>query len=286
MMRKFLFIFVTMLLMSGCTNDDMYEHQPEIVVEGWIEHDGYPVVILTSTVPVNDEMQEWSSLQDYVIRWAKVTVSDGEKEVVLTGKMNSDYFPPYIYTTARIKGEAGKTYYLTVEYSGRIVTAKTTIPDPVPLEWIKVSPSENGMYAIKAGVRDNPGTKDYYKFFTKVFRKDSVYNSSFMGLLDDEVMGDEVSEVLVRGAFSPEFGSSESSVYFSSDDCVSVRFCTLDQDSFSYWQDFEDVLTLSRNPFFPVNKSIRSNVSSGYGYWAGYGSSYYMVSIPDSLSVH
>ena len=65
-----------------------------------------------------------------------------------------------------------------------------------------------------------------------------------------------------------------------------VRFSTLDYASFCYWEDFEDILTLSRNPFFPVSKKVRSNVSSGYGYWAGYGSSYYKVSIPDSLSVH
>lgn len=49
---------------------------------------------------------------------------------------------------------------------------------------------------------------------------------------------------------------------------------------------FEDILSLSRNPFFPVNKKISSNVSSGYGYWAGYGSVYYKISISDSLSVH
>ena len=69
------------------------------------------------------------------------------------------------------------------------------------------------------------------------------------------------------------------------EECVMVKFCTLDHDSFCYWEDFEDILTLSRNPFFPVNKKVRSNVSSGYGYWAGYGATYYKVSIPDSLAV-
>ena len=48
---------------------------------------------------------------------------------------------------------------------------------------------------------------------------------------------------------------------------------------------FRFPLFLTGYPFFPVNKKIRSNVSSGMGYWAGYGSSYYKVSIADSLAL-
>jgi group I intron endonuclease len=51
-----------------------------------------------------------------------------------------------------------------------------------------------------------------------------------------------------------------------------------------YWMDYDDIASLAANPFFPVNKRIRSNVSSGMGCWAGYGSSYYRVSIADSLA--
>lgn len=284
-MKRLIFIFFAVFALTCCSYSDEYEHRPEIVVEGWIENGGNPVVIVTTTVPVQEEYREWTSLRDHIVRWAKVSVSNGDEEVVLTGKKDNDYFPPYVYTTARMRGEVGKTYTLTVEYSGRIVTAKTTVPEPVPLEWIKVVPSENDNVSIKAGLKDNPTIKNYYKFFTKRIHKDSVYTSSFMGLVDDDVLKDDVSEIIVRGAFSPEFGSSESSVYYSPDDCVMIRFCTLDYDSFCYWEDFEDILALSRNPFFPVSKEIRSNLSSGYGYWAGYGSCYYKVSISDSLSV-
>ena len=69
---------------------------PEIVVEGWIEDGGFPVVMVTTSVPVSSEYEKWDSLEDHLVRWAKVTVSDGENEVVLTGKMDRNYFPPYI----------------------------------------------------------------------------------------------------------------------------------------------------------------------------------------------
>jgi hypothetical protein len=67
--------------------------------------------------------------------------------------------------------------------------------------------------------------------------------------------------------------------YFSLNDIVDIRFCTLDQKSWEYWSDFEEIQSLSRNPFFPVTTDIRSNIEGGLGYWAGYGSTYYTIEI-------
>ena len=258
---------------------------PEIVVEGWIEDGGFPVVMVTTSVPVSPEYQDWDSLEDHLVRWAKVSLSDGEKEVVLTGKVDKNYFPPYIYTTARMKGEAGKTYDLKVEYGGRVETARTTVPAKVPLEYIKVVEREDG-YGIAAGLKDDSQTKDYYKFFVKVEDVDNSFVPSFLGLVDDAVLRADVAEVAVNSAFISNFTTIERSpVSYAEDDVVHVRFCTMDEVSFKYWSDYDDVTTLSTNPFFPVNKKIRSNISSGMGYWAGYGSSYYRVSIADSLAL-
>lgn len=283
-MKRFLTYLILPLLL-GCSEVFTLEYAPEIVVEGWIEDNGFPVVIVTSTVPVTDKYIQLDSLQDHVIRWAKVSIDDGEKEHILTGRMNSDYFPPYIYTSSRLRGKAGKTYKLKVEYSGRVVTAETTVPDPVPLEWLEVRPSDNGKLYLTAGLKDDRSRKDYYKVFTRVVGKDSTYTSSFMGLINDETLTEGTNEINIRGEFKPEYGNEDSSIYYEEDDVVLVRFCTLDKASYEYWEDFEDILALSRNSFFPVNKKIRSNVSTGYGYWAGYGSVYYKVSMADSVDV-
>ena len=284
---KHYLIFLTSLLlaMTGCSDVVLPSDMPEIVVEGWIEDGRFPVVILTQSVPVNKEYQSMDVLGDYLIKWAKVSISDGEKEVVLTGGMNEDYFPPYAYTTTRMRGQAGKTYVLTVEYSGRVETAETTIPPAVPLEYIKVVEREEG-YGIVAGLKDDPATKDYYRFFTMLHGVDSTYAPSFLGLMDDAVMSDEVTEVPVNLAFVANFALVEHSpMSYLADDIVHIRLSTMDETSFHYWSDFDDVSSLSANPFFPVHKKIRSNVSSGMGYWAGYGSSYYTVSIADSLAL-
>ena len=81
-------------------------YPPQLVVEGWIDEGGFPVVILSETVPISDIYADVNTLNDRVIKWAKVSIDDGENEVILTGKNSPSYFPPYIYTTSRMRGVA------------------------------------------------------------------------------------------------------------------------------------------------------------------------------------
>lgn len=272
----------------GCTDPIIPQNEQDLVVEGWIEAGDHPIVMVTTSVQVSQKYQDWSVLEENLVRWAKVTVSDGENSVVLTGKYNKDYFPPYIYTTAKMEGEVGKTYTLTVQYKGKTATATTTIPEKVDLEYVKVvsSSAEDSEYNIIAGLKDDPATKDYYRFFTKNTKLDSTYIPSFLGLINDDVLAEGINDVSVYSGFVLNFGSEQRSpISFQEDDVISIRFATMDEDTYNYWEDYDDISSLSNNPFFPVNKKIRSNVSSGMGYWAGYGSSYYMVSIADSLAL-
>lgn len=275
---------IVCLCCFGCTDAKIPAAESGLVVEGWIENGRHPVVIVTTSVPTTTEYQDWESLYDHLVRWAKVTISDGEQSVVLTGKYSDDYFPPYIYTTARIMGEVGKTYWLTVEYEGMVATAVTTIPEPVELEYVKVKAVEAG-YKIVAGIRDDKTVKNYYRFFSMVEGADSTYVPSLLGLIDDSVLTDDVNEAFVNGAYKAMTDSiSRSPIQYLKDDVVRIRFCNMDEQVFNYWMDYDDIASLAANPFFPVNKRIRSNVSSGMGCWAGYGSSYYRVSIADSLA--
>ena len=95
-------LFSYVVLFCSCEGDILPPQQSQMVVEGWIEDGGHPVVMLTSTVPVSEQETSIDSLGQYLIRWARVAVSDGERTVVLSGKYTKDYFPPYIYTTLPI----------------------------------------------------------------------------------------------------------------------------------------------------------------------------------------
>jgi len=285
-MKRLFHIIAVIFTAAGCDPQmQLPESDPQIVVEGWIEEGGSPVVMVTTTVPVTATLTDISELEKYVVNWAKVTVSDGDEEIVLTGMKNNDYFPPYIYTNSFMKGKAGKTYTLTVEYSGRTVTASTTIPPHRNLEFIKVKKASDreGMFYLTGGLKDNPVTKDYYKVFTKVRNKDKTYVSSFLGLTDDDILDEGINEIPINNGTGTIDGKMDT--YFTSEDFVYVRFCTLDKKAWEYWNDFEEVQSLTSNPLFPVSTDIRSNIKGGLGYWAGYGTSYYKVSIPDSLKL-
>ena len=280
--HAFLILITSLLAFIGCEEAVLPSYDPEIVVEGWIENGGFPVVILTTTVPVSSSVKDSTDLKDHIIRWGKVTISDGEKDVVLTGRKDDRYFPPYIYTTSGMRGVSGKEYSLKVEYSGRTVTASTTIPEPVPLEYVRVHEVENGSddpedrrYQITGGLKDNPQTKDYYKVFTKIQHQDSSFVSSFLGLTDDAILTDQVKEIPINRGFGTIGWKNEN--YFRSDDIVHIRFCTLTPQGYIYWSDFEEIQSLSQNPFFPISTDIRSNIRGGLGYWTGYGSTYYTI---------
>lgn len=270
-------VILTLLVLAGCSGVVIPTYPVRLVVEGWIENGRSPVVMVTTTVPVSEEPRDIASLEENVVRWATVSVSDGEKEVFLTGKIHKNYFPPYIYTTAMMSGEPGRTYTLKVRYGGQTVTAETVIPDPVELEYIKAEKVGDENYTIRAGLKDRKDTKDYYKFFTKVIGKDSLYKSSFLGLIDDVTLDDDVSQLQVFNGFNPSTVQKDTLMHFKPGDRVGVRFCTMGEDEFHYWEDFDDVASLSLNPFFPVSKKIRSNIKGGLGYWAGYGSTYYYL---------
>ena len=87
---------ICLISLCSCEKTGMTVSDPQIVVEGWIENGSSPVVILTSSVSVTEEIKNVNELSDYIIRWGKVTISDGTQSVVLIGTRNNNYFPPFI----------------------------------------------------------------------------------------------------------------------------------------------------------------------------------------------
>ena len=285
MKTRILTLLSCLLIAFGCYDVKLPKAVPQLVIDGWIETGKGPIVMVTTTVPVGSVIGDEEDLKKHVVIWGKVTVSDGEKEVVLTGMINEDYFPPYIFTTSSIRGEAGKTYTIKVEYSGRTATAVTTIPKAATLHDIKVirgDNNDNGFY-IRANLKDNPDTKDYYRIFIRKDKKDSTYIPSFLGLINDDVLNGIDDEIAVNNNID-NMGNSHSTL-FSADDKVYIRLSSIDETAYNYWSDF-DAISMSRNPLFPVTSRIRSNISGGLGHWSGYGSSYYIVSLADSLALN
>lgn len=131
------FVFV------GCSQDVSTSDESQLVVEGWIDAGGFPIVKLTKTIPLGKDELSLDSLSRYMDRWAKVTISDGERTEVLVGRYDKRYFPPFIYTTYDMRGVEGREYALRVEASdGKVAEAKTRIPVSAKIDSFRVEPTD------------------------------------------------------------------------------------------------------------------------------------------------
>ena len=259
-----------LLTLFSCAEENYEEVEPVLVVEGWIDEGGYPKVSLTQSLPLEGTIQ---ILKNCIVKWAKVTVSDGERSVVLTGKYSEDYFPPYIYSTGEMKGEAGKTYYLTVQYGKFYATAETTIPAKVEVDAFEVG-DEDDVYSIKALIDDNPLEKNYYKFFIKVLERDSMYLSSNFAVIDDK---DYVFPCTVPVPIGKSRIFDDGNSYVLTEkDCVMVKFAQVDSLAYSFWDNYKNMVELGQNVFFKYSNSLPTNISGGVGYWFGYGATEYL----------
>lgn len=271
---KYLLILVLTLSLLSCTEDKFVECEPLIVVEGWIDAGGYPVVMLSQIIPVSNETISTDNLNEYMINWGKVSISDGEETVILTGKKTNKYFPPYIYTTNKMCGEEGKTYYLTAEYKNLYATAQTTIPSRVKIENI-VSSYNDGKYSIYATFNDNPNEKNYYKFFVKVEGRDSCYLSSNFAVIDDKDYSFPM-DLQINVGYSSLYDNNRNTYSISESDRLMIKIAQIDKEAYNFWDDYKNILELGQNPFFRYSNSVRSNISGGLGYWIGYGATEYV----------
>ena len=62
--------------------------------------------------------------------------------------------------------------------------------------------------------------------------------------------------------------------HFVEGDKVTVRFCTMDETSFRFWKEFDEVSSMSGSPVFQTSFNLSSNMEGALGYWAGYGATY------------
>ena len=271
-------------LLLSCSGDYLPEQNDELVVEGWIEDNGFPVVILTKNINISNKYQSLDSLSSRIVRWAKVTVSDGEKSVVLTGRYMKGYTPPYIYTTSHFRGEAGKTYQLTVEYGDFHATATTTIPNTQKIDELTVErcAQSDTLYQISLRYNDDEAEQNYYQIFTRVGGRDvRQYLAAYLGTIDNRVVKPKTKIPVYRGR---DINTLDYTPYYTINDTVAVKFAHIDSTSYNFWYDYTRNLTTAGNMFFATAASLRSNIIGGTGYWCGMGSDIKYVAIRDCVA--
>lgn len=269
-------LFATLLiaatLLFSCQGDYMETQPPQLVVEGWIEHNGFPIVMVTQTVPLSTEPIPLENLENYIVKWAKVSVSDGQDTVILTGKYDDRYFPPYIYTTSKLRGMQGKDYTLTVEYANHKATATTHIPAPPQVEsiWQEPCPDNDTLVMYKVRLHDNPNERNYYQLFSNTSSdKQHQLFATYMGSINDDMIDGCADFTVYRPYTTIE--KDNRSFYYSRNDRVVIKVAQIDEASYHFWSDYSKNLLLSDNFLMSSYQNIRSNIRGGYGLWYGMG---------------
>ena len=293
---KYLLSFIIVLTFISCEKDieiDLPEAEEKIVVEGSIEQGLPPLVFLTKSTGFF-EPTDFNTLRSLMIHDAVLTVFDGTVAVELieicTDQLPVELLPDVadflgvslevlqnfgicVYTTLdpNFIGEVGKTYDLTINVEGQILTSTTTIPPLVAPDeyWYKDQPGFSDQGFLWFSLNDPPEIGDAYRVFTKRIGKDDRFIPANGSVFNDDFFNGLDFEAFIFSGHATE-GDQESG-HFVQGDVIAIRFCTIDQPHFQFWNSYEVSIFNNGNPF-AAPATIKTNIEGGgLGVWGGYG---------------
>ena len=287
-------------LLTNCEREitaDLPEHVEKIVVDGAIESGSQPIVILNKNYPYFGTFT-FEEYQQNFIHNATIQVKNGERTVALqeicwsyltdfekqllsatiggipdSVSANFDFC---LYTVGEsdfdFVGEYGEKYELEIALEdGQLLTASTTIPQPIELDsmWLEQHKNENfaDYWRLYASFTDPDTIGNYYRYYTST--NDAAFRPGLGSVFDDLFINGAtfnfpLDEALSRGT---EF-ELDTYGYFESGEKVSLKWATIDRNTYKYWHTLEYAAN-STGPF-GRGTQIQTNIEGGIGVWAGY----------------
>ena len=285
--RNIVLLFVGLCLIA-CGKEE--PQPPSIIVEGWIEEGKPPVVLLHKSFVLDEDSESRASLQSIIsgqmIMFGRVAIFDGTDSVILTGRIDTSYMPPYIYTTTAMDGVAGKTYTLHATYQGYHASAVTTVPKAAKFDSIhaqEILPGKMRLTGYMSGVKKD----SYYMLFAKKI-EDHQFRICPLGVFSGE---QAVNGQLAVTIYSPNFAklgidteqaeekdtSNRMTFPKSDEQGYSIKLAQMDYSAYLYWDQYAAQSMTQGVLFMSVYKNLPTNISNGLGVWYGMGSSVYYL---------
>jgi len=300
-------ITFTVVFFTACEEEFIPEisTDPEdIVVEGFIEGGEQPTppyVILTKSLPFFSEINN-DEFNNLFVHDAIVTVTEGSntatlseicldaltpEQQILVGSLfgiDTDSiavnFCVYIDLGFSMMGAIGKSYDLKIEVENKTITARTTIPEHVPLDSLTfVKPAgevSDGLREMLCYIQDDPDLTSYYRYFTQV--DDGPLTPGFNSVFDDLFFNGQAFDFpLSKGEprtaeFDPEtFG------LYNVGETATLKWCNIDDEHYRFWETLEFNAS-NQGPFSNYTR-VDSNVEGGLGIWGGYSVSSYTAPV-------
>ncbi len=277
------FLLITTFTFLSCEKDitlDLPDAEEKIVVEGWIENEQPPMVILSKNSSYFAVINETTINQMFNID-ATVKVKEIETgvEEILTKTLNPLFIPPVLYKGSTLTGKINHHYLLTIEQDGIILTATTFIPDIINIDstYFMTEPPQDTLGPVWIMFQDPPQEGNYYRIFTKRISQDNRFIPVWGSIYDDMLFnGEYINYSFYRGtdryAPSPE-DFSAADFYFTFGDTIVTKFCVLDKAHYDFWRSYENAIYSDGNPFASP-ATIFSNINGGLGIWGGYAAVY------------
>ena len=294
---------------------DLPEGEDKIVVEGYVENGLPPVVVLTRNQPyfspvsaeaftnnfINDaQVQVTGPNGTFELREvASDTLPQSVKDLISLqfgavdfGSADSLGFVFYFYTTfdPAALGQIGNSYSLAVKTPDSTELSATTTLQPVAgidSVWTEPDLNNDSLYLLYVNYSDPLGP-NYVRYFTRRVsptESEAFYPGFFNSVFDDKSLIDIDGEedftfTLERGydRTDPEIDDLEIEeyAYFLKGDTITIRWCNIDEDHYTFWRTLEFDRGSRGNPF-GASTRVQSNINGGLGIWGGYTTTYYSV---------
>lgn len=239
------------------------------VIDGWIDSEGYPVVVFTASLQPGENDQK---VADKVIVWGKVTVSDGTDTVILTGGPDSDYFPPYKYYSFRMRGTPGKTYRLTAEYEDFYAEATCTMPFPTPIDSVSLRPIE-GEDSLRSALLHFTSPSDVPAYYYVTMRERGKGSRAWPTLMG-AVKATEPGKAMSVPVFHPknQLDTAEYVPQLKVTEELEINLCRVTEDVYEFWDAYNNAVLFGGSTFIVKdNGDLGGNVNGGFGVWSVQG---------------
>lgn len=257
-----------LLLISSCDGYEPETEEPKAVIEGTFDSGGYPVVLFSSSVSPGVD----GSIKDNVINWGKVTISDGNEEVILSGRVDDGYLPPFKYYTRGMTGVPGRKYRITAKYNNLYAESECVMPFPTEIDRIQLTATDNDTLLAATLFFTSPAdTPAYYYLTMSDTQTRTPARPCMMGTICADKPGIEYSMAVMRPKSKIE--DKKYIPHLEKGGIYNICLNRVTKEVYDFWRAYDNMVMFSSSPFLSADQSLPSNITGGYGVWSPQGTS-------------
>lgn len=301
------FHIICLIGLFSCTKEvkiDIPEQEPQMVVDGRIQTDGAPLVLLMQSQylyqPTDLASYFSSNIIDADVKvitdqgtWELQPYSPSElplqSQITLAEMLNLElnalsFFPIKVYSVLDPQkiGEVGRTYQLKITYQGKLYEASSTLLPPHPLNNLAWIPdAENPNFGVcRTTLMDPIQSKNAYRWESKIIHHnngqaaDSRFRHGDGSYFNDQFFNGLTINFETK---YPEKDTTYPSGYkrhFHLGDSLVVRFSHIENSVFSYFDKMRSQIESNGSPFASPVLLPTNIINGALGIWGAYSTWY------------